>query len=684
MRNIQMNDYTQGERCYVRDGIEMTDFILRVKKIIFLKDRRCMYKFVVIKKDEKTFEKTVTLKQLKQHCFLQELSVFIKESDAFYKQLYFTVSETKFAVDEIEYQTEKNGLQEVEGRLMYVFTNGSLVADGFHPEIYSGVGHMFIPKGAIFQGLVETAEKLFCEYNRNPKIFYPLFLHNIMAISNGFFRVIGEPEFMKLTLWLDGKSGSGKTELAKAAGAYTFGDQMLNKELIAATGKRRDALKHLAHSSGSVCILDDVKAERVRERKNSMRNMVDDLIRSTFRGRLTDTVGMDSELGWIDACVLITGEYLDTCESQNARLMYLKVDGFVDDEENSKALRILSHNPLLLTTVCVEYIQWFLQMMEESSFPQFLREKLNEMRNSEKMYEGISNSARLNENCHMLDMAAVLSEMFFHEAGMPKEFITRFRRNAEQSIKAVTESTFCLLGGENMLIFKAMERIFSECNVRVAQYQKEWWRHNEWQYQQEYFWIWKDEDFVLIEDYNKSILKSNQNGNEQYDMQPCLIIRAERFDELFREAVQNLASELQISSEIFDRMLTNPLKKLRELQIIFKQYRADSKWGRPVVNYPTYSLRRVNNFQYSSDEYYDSSVYYRASSEEIICDLDCEPVIQINARHPCVGALKNRMDDIDSEDIYENVRSWHIEEMLEETAYCARKAFIKSKSLYRE
>ncbi len=45
----------------------------------------------------------------------------------------------------------------------------------------------------------------------------------------------------------------------------------------------------------SVCILDDVKMERVRDRKNSMRNTVDDLIRSTFRGRMTDTVGTDSE-----------------------------------------------------------------------------------------------------------------------------------------------------------------------------------------------------------------------------------------------------------------------------------------------------------------------------------------------------------------------------------------------------
>lgn len=683
MGNIQMNGYEQSERCYVKDGVEVTNFLLSVKKIISGKEEMCRYKFIVTTKERKTFEKTVTVQQLKRHRYLQEFPLFVKEEDAFYQAIHNTVSAKYFTVDETEWQTERNGLQEVAGRQIYVFTDTSIAADGFHPEIYSGVGNLFIPEIVMSQGLVTTVEKLFREYNRNPNIFYPLFLHNIMAVSNGFFRAIGEPEFMKLTLWIDGKSGSGKTELAKAAGAYTFGDNMLNKELVAATGKRRDALKHLVQSSGSVCILDDVKVERVRERKNSMRNTVDDLIRSTFRGRLTDTVDMDSEPKWIDACTLITGEYLDTCESQNARLMYLKIDGFVDNEENSRALRILSKNPIWLTTLCIGYIQWFLRMMEEASFSEFLRGKLRELRKREKMYTGISNSARLNENRHMLDMAAVLSKMFFQEAGMPQEFIERFTKNVKQSIAALTENTFCLLGGEKMLLFKAVERIFEECNIRVAQYQKEVWKRTEWKYQQEYFWIWEDEDFVWINDYKQSILKGSQHDNEQFDENPCLIIRADRFDELFRSAVDNLANERQISSEIVDRLLANPLKKLREMQIIYKQYRADSKLGRPAVNYPTYRLSKVNNFQYPADSCYFPE-YGGMPCETTICDLECEPVIQINTGHPCLGILKSRIEDNEPEDTHENVRGWEIRGITREEAYHTRKAFMNSKSLYRE
>lgn len=76
---------------------------------------------------------------------------------------------------------------------MYVFTNTSIAADGFHPEIYSGVGHMFIPNDAIFQGLAETAEKLFCEYNRNPNIFYTLFCIILCQFRMVFLGRLGSP-----------------------------------------------------------------------------------------------------------------------------------------------------------------------------------------------------------------------------------------------------------------------------------------------------------------------------------------------------------------------------------------------------------------------------------------------------------------------------------------------------------
>ena len=138
MSYMKVNGYEQGEGCYTRNGIEVTNFLLCAKKVIFGKEGMCKYKFIVTTKDRKTFGKTVTLLQLKRHRFLQEFPLFVKEEDAFYQAIYNTVSANDFTAADSESQTERNGLQEVGGRQMYVFTNTSIAADGFHSEIYSG------------------------------------------------------------------------------------------------------------------------------------------------------------------------------------------------------------------------------------------------------------------------------------------------------------------------------------------------------------------------------------------------------------------------------------------------------------------------------------------------------------------------------------------------------------------
>lgn len=95
---------------------------------------------------------------------------------------------------------------------------------------------------------------------------------------------------MRLSLWLDGESSSSKTELAKA-GTYAFGDkEFCRKVLSSVTGKRKDILTMLLQSSGCVSIIDDVKQEDVRDRRNSVKNNVDDCLRSVFQGCLTDSV----------------------------------------------------------------------------------------------------------------------------------------------------------------------------------------------------------------------------------------------------------------------------------------------------------------------------------------------------------------------------------------------------------
>lgn len=674
MSNLQIKGYEIRNGCYIRDDVPATDFILRI--ILIIGKETNQYKIFTVKNCGAIYETIVSSSQIRRSRFLNEVPVLIEDEKDFYTLVRRAIFGKQYSDEEILYQTDCNGLQEVNGKKMFVFTNGSISTNGFHAEVYSGVEGAYFPKEAFtsIKRQQEVIDELFRQYNRNREVFYPLFLMNIMAISNGYFRSIGERQFMKLTLWLDGASGSGKTELAKTVGTYIFTDKKQQKEVISVTGNRKYALNYLAQSSGMVCILDDVKCEQVRERRNSVLNIVDDLIRSIFQGKLTDGgTGKTAGAKWIDSCAIITGEYMETNESQNARMLYLKTDGFLKQEKNSNALRVLQEHPIWLTTLCGGYAHWFLKKMEESSFPELIKERIKRMRTSEKIYEGINNAERLNENRNMLEMAAMLAEMYFRETGMTEDFCKRFWQNAGQSIKAVSDSTFYLLGGKQMVILKVMEQIFSKCSIRKAQFQKKNYGSLE-QYYQQYFWIYRKEDFVWIEDYKRSLMKRDEYIYEEE--QPYLIIREKRFMDLFQTEIGNLVQEGNISSETADELRVNCLKILRECQIIFKRHRTDSKWGRPAADYPVFDRR--TEYYYDDDE-------YNFRKETVICHVDCEPVIQMNPNHSCIAVLKDRMaEDDTADDIFDGVPEWRLEGMWWEELLKSRKAFASGKSLYKE
>ncbi len=668
---MKIKGYYQEKEGYMKDGNLAANFALDAVKIINGMDGKVQYQFQVYT-DGNIYKVTVSPYELNKRRFLQKLPVLIKAEEAFYKRLRDTILGRVFGEDEILYQTGKNGLQKVKEKWLYVCSNGYIDKGGFHVGICSGAEGAYIPETAVID---EGEEKkiiagLFQIYNQNCEVFYPLFLINIMAITNAYFREIKEPNFMKLTLWIDGASGSGKTELAKAAGTFVFSDSELNRELISATGKRRDALKCLTQSSGGVYILDDIKNEPVRERRNSVKNIVDDCLRSVFQGQMTDSVGTDSKRVRIDSCAVITGEYLDTLESQNARMLYLKADGFLKEEKNSKALYILQKHPVWLTKLCVGYIRWLLERMEENSFPELLKGKLEGMRKERKYYTEIDNAERLNENRRMLEMAVEMTKMYFQKTGMPEDFIARFMHNAQRSIQEISDNTFYLLGGERMVVLKVLKRIFDEAKIRKAYYEENRAAHlpigsNAYRYSQEPFWINIREDFVWIEDYKESLEKGEDDGSNQYDENPCLIIRQKRFMELFEKETENILKEGQISSFIADKVLANLLRILREMQVIYKQYRSDSKWGRAAVHYPVYQLRNIFG-AYEKD-----------------CLVGTEPVMQFNTWHPCIRMLKEEMCNQEAQDIGTDSNKWEINADPNEL-YKIRKEFVKNKSLYKE
>lgn len=114
------------------------------------------------------------------------------------------------------------------------------------------------------------------------------------------------------------------------------------------------------------------------------------------------------------------------------------------------------------------------------------------------------------------------------------------------------------------------------------------------------------------------------------------------------------------------------------MQIIYRQHRADDKWGRTAINYPVYQCRSETRESYNRylDEYVDEEIS--------VCYVDYESVVQMNTEHPCIKSLVKRMDSEEAETILEDVWEWRERYIDKDEIYKIRKAFMNSKSLYKE
>ncbi len=677
MKTIEIKNFVERNNVYVKvDGSE-ENCPLKVKKIV--KGNNVLLEFS-LSISGKTYLREVDVTNLHRIKFLRGLPIVIDNEEFFYKELISRIQELEFGKEDTEYCIGRNGIHKINDEWVFSFENISITENGFDINIYSGIPGAYIPLEAFVAANKnkEIVKNLVQTYNCNPKVFYPLFLLNFMAISSQYFRNIGEKEFMKITMWLDGCSGSGKTALAKALCSYSYEDEDLTCNLVSVTGKRKYVMSRLCESSGRVFILDDVKKEVVRERRNIVYIIIDDCLRSTFQGKMTDVLDKQEMQQQIDTCALITGEYMMTGESQNARLLYLKVDEFLKNRKNSETLRILQKNPMWLTSTCCGYAQWLLGKMEDDSFRQLIVEKLEELRSNPKEYGDIGNAERLNENKHMLEMACFMAEMYFSHIGLTREFIEKFHNYAILSIEEITNNTFALLGGEQMIIQKAMKKVLKTSKIRKARFQNNpCYTDYGCTYRQDYFMLQEEDDFLYIEDYDESMLRNTSNQHVQYNNKPYVLIREEKLINLLQAEIKELLKGYPIPSVMAEKILMHLPIILKKKQMIYNRYRSDGNLGRTAVKYPVCEIRIEDNGFYDGTE----------KLKHMVGIVDFKPVIQMNTEHSCMDILFERVEDSEIERILPDVKvicDINKQKINEERIYKIRKSFMNAKSLYKE
>lgn len=369
---------------------------------------------------------------------------------------------------------------------------------------------------------------------------------------------------------------------------------------------------------------------------------------------------------------------MQTEESQNARLLYLDVDGFLKEEKNSETLRTLQKNPLWLTTVCCDYIRWLLTKLEDAAFRPFLKDKLDAMRCEKRRYVNINNAARLNENRHMIEMSYILLERYLRENNLTEEFISRCNNAATLSIESLCSNTFSLLGGEEMVVQKAVHDLIKNCCLRTARYQNSLaYMDGGCKYRQDYFILHEDDDILFIEDYEESLSRNTQGQHNFNAGKPCMIIREERLMNLLYDAIKKVVREYPATCISADEMIGHLPRLLKRMQLIYKQHRSDGDWGRTAVKYPTCEVQEEWTGKYQ----WDGKVM------EIRCIVDFKPTVQLNVEHPYFEFLLERLEDAESIKTLPNIDvmcNVHREKIDEAEICKVRKAFMSGKALYKE
>lgn len=215
-----------------------------------------------------------------------------------------------------------------------------------------------------------TIIPIMAELQKNIKVALPIFIINLLSGISSVFSSAGL--CTPLTLWITGKPGSGKTQMALYLGSFYHkpsmrNDAMLAKNFLRANINTKSIKKCIQNRRDNTVILDDVKLENSTSLGEHKNTNLDTLIRSIF----------DHNLEGISVyCnAIITGEYQPNVASTLARIILLPLRAFQETPENLATLSFFQDNGYLLSDFMILFLQWICQQLEKKSFIPTLQAK---------------------------------------------------------------------------------------------------------------------------------------------------------------------------------------------------------------------------------------------------------------------------------------------------------------------
>ena len=597
MKYLDMAPYEQGEYGYMLDGEEVTNFKIGYEgSILDIGTEQYSYRIGIEIDGDQPVPLEIPAKNINRRTWLSQIpkAVWFADQEKFLKIFRKALVREAGAKRPIRYDTDRTGFCTVEGKLVFAFSNGAITGEGFDKSIRSKMsGYDF--SGDLERTTKELPELLDC-LSQNIKVLYPVFCTNLLAASCQFFDRHGID--LALTLWLQGNSGSGKTTLAKTLGAF-IGKDHRGRKIISSTEQTGNVRDSLAAGTGLTFIYDDVKTEKTQRQREKRNASTDIVIRSVYQHECTEgRAGKAAK--YVATCAIITGEYMETTESQNARLMFLDMSEFIQDPDDRKALTRLQEHPEWVADVVGGFIQWLISKDSgDGAWVAQVKGIERDLRKQSWSYEAYPNGQRLKDSqSRMLLVTRLFRDFILERTSQdPEEILEEMC----DSIFTLTSDTFAMLGGVKAVALMIMEEIVGEAveqeEVREADYINTYY-DAEMAWEQDQFYYLYDEDtqtgdvFLYIPEVERSFEYKDHYGEPQQESS-LLIIRREGLERRLREKMERYIEEGSLSRNVANKI---DIPLLGKMGMILVRDRTDGT-ARYDREYPMLSYTRKRPFK---------------------------------------------------------------------------------------
>lgn len=554
---------------------------------------------------------------------------------------YLTLIKSFQPEDDKLFYFDKIGIHKLNGKYYYAASNCAISADGinrdiraiqegFHLNLAEDIPVSEIGKTKIIDSFIKYSSWSY-------GIFYPIHCIPILSVLQYFIKKLGS--VAGAVLWIDGKVGSGKTQLSMTMGDFfnrgsSYG---ISSHVNSPKAKYNEICENLPKYRNAVFILDDIKKEESSRNRENSKNITDFLIRSIYKGK-ADSPNVEGVP--VEASAIINGEFFKEQTSTVSRVLYLQIDNFLNQKDNSDHFKEIQNDPYYLTKFMCLFLVWLLKKMEDSHAAEKLYldlENLKQQKDLADLFRGQVSGSRMIETVANFQIVSVVLDEFFKDCRIDKDCRKEFLEQGKNALQELGWATY-LRSLDYLPIFKQMLlKSLPELNIKDCRYGKEYLNYAaNIEVNPQYFYenshsihlakldasnISREDDvgnfgrmwlFGMQEDYDGILFKRDESET--------LLVRKDVICRLLREKIIEYNKKnppILYPSQYTDVSI---LAKLTDSGTIYGYKRDDG--FRKIINFPVFSINdnyldknSSYGYIYISDEY--SMV--KINTDEIKC-----------------------------------------------------------------